>query len=375
MCDSDKILCYQYEYLLTEKYRSCLQYNWWMSAVDSWCVMLMMKGALLLTVLYLLRCEGAVVVTVDDHPVVNDRPIIGVLSQEQSMYLHTKYPEENYTSYIAASYVKDVEASGARVVPILIGKDRSYYEELMGKLNGVLFPGGATYFNQSDGYADAGQHIYEIAQEMNDAGDYFPIFGTCLGFELLIILASGRGEPENRIRCYSYSNIPLNFTDDYHTSKMFKETPEDILELLKNEDVTVNAHQFCINDENLISHNLTQDWRVTSHSYDDYGVKFIATVEHTRYPFYGVQFHPEKSSFEWKLSKNYPHSINAVKSNRYFMDFFVKECRKNMHSFKNQAEENAYVIYNYEPHFTGVLGSAYHQCYLFEPRGTVANSG
>lgn len=30
---------------------------------------------------------------------------------------------------------------------------------------------------------------------------------------------------------------------------MFKETPEDILELLKNEDVTVNAHQFCIIDE------------------------------------------------------------------------------------------------------------------------------
>ncbi|CAH0694164.1 unnamed protein product [Spodoptera exigua] len=346
----------------------------WMSAVDSWCVMLMMKGALLLTVVYLLRCEGAVVVTADDHPVVNDRPIIGVLSQEQSMYLHTKYPEENYTSYIAASYVKDVEASGARVVPILIGKDRSYYEDLMGKLNGVLFPGGATYFNQSNGYADAGQHIYEIAQKINDAGDYFPIFGTCLGFELLIIIASGRGEPENRIRCYSYSNIPLNFTDDYRTSKMFKEAPEDILELLENEDVTVNAHQFCIIDENLKSHNLTQDWRVTSHSYDDYGVKFIATVEHTRYPFYGVQFHPEKSSFEWKLSKNYPHSINAVKSNRYFMDFFVKECRKNMHSFKNQAEENAYVIYNYEPHFTGVLGSAYHQCYLFEPRGTVANN-
>lgn len=77
----------------------------------------------------------------------------------------------------------------------------------------VLIPGGATYFNQSNGYADAGQHIYEIAQQMNDAGDYFPIFGTCLGFELLIILASGRGYPENRIRCYSYSNVPLDFTE------------------------------------------------------------------------------------------------------------------------------------------------------------------
>lgn len=90
-----------------------------MSAEDSWCELLIMKGALLLTVVYFLHCEGAVVVRNDEHPVVNDRPIIGVLSQEQSVYLHTKFPEENYTSYIAASYVKDVEASGARVVPIL----------------------------------------------------------------------------------------------------------------------------------------------------------------------------------------------------------------------------------------------------------------
>ncbi|XP_026731422.1 gamma-glutamyl hydrolase A-like [Trichoplusia ni] len=346
----------------------------WMSAVDSWCVTLIMKGAVLLTVVYFLHCEGAVVVKRDEPPVVNDRPIIGVLSQEQSFYLHSKFPEENYTSYIAASYVKDVEASGARVVPILIGKDRAYYKTLLGKINGVLLPGGATFFNQSDGYADAGQHIYEIAQELNDAGEYFPIFGTCLGFELLIILASGRGYPENRIRCYSYENIPLDFTDDFRDSKMFKEAPEDILHLLAHEDVTVNAHQFCIIDENLKSHNLTQDWRVTSHSDDENGVKFIATIEHTRYPFYGVQFHPEKSSFEWKKSKNYPHSLNAVKSNRYFMDFFVKESRKSLHTFANQTEENQYVIYNYEPLFTGVLGSMYHQCYFFEPKGTVQKS-
>lgn len=79
-----------------------------------------MKATLLLTVLYLLNCEGAVVVRHEEP--VNERPIIGVLAQEQSAYLHTKYPEENYTSYIAASYVKDVEASGARVVPIMLVK-------------------------------------------------------------------------------------------------------------------------------------------------------------------------------------------------------------------------------------------------------------
>ncbi|OWR42520.1 gamma-glutamyl hydrolase A like protein, partial [Danaus plexippus plexippus] len=92
-----------------------------------------------------------------------------------------------------------------------------------------------------------------------------------------------------------------------------------------------------------------------------------------RYPFYGVQFHPEKISFEWKLSKNYPHSYDSLVANRHFMDFFVKECRYNYNSFSNAAEENQYLIYNYSPKFTGALGSAYHQCYLFEPRGSVAS--
>lgn len=75
-----------------------------------------MKNVLLLTITYLSYCEGAVVRR-DEK--LNNRPIIGVLSQEQSYDLQKKYPEKNYTSYIAASYVKDVEASGARVVPIL----------------------------------------------------------------------------------------------------------------------------------------------------------------------------------------------------------------------------------------------------------------
>ncbi|XP_028039007.1 gamma-glutamyl hydrolase A-like, partial [Bombyx mandarina] len=345
--------------------------RWLSFSGDDWFTVITMKSALLLLWLYVFHCEGAVIVDSNEYSVVNDRPIIGVLSQEQSFYLHGKFPEENYTSYIASSYVKDIEASGARVVPILIGKDRSYYKELMKKINGVLIPGGATYFNQSNGYADAGQHIYELAIEMNDAGDYFPIFGTCLGFELLVILASGRGKKENRITCHSFGNLPLDFTSDFRSSKMFREVPEDVADILANQDVTINAHQFCIVDENLKAYNLTDDWRVTSHSNDEYGVQFIATIEHTRYPFYGVQFHPEKNAFEWKRSKNYAHSLDSIKANRYFMNFFVKECRKSTHTFVNQAEENRYVIYNYEPKFTGVLGSAFHQCYFFEPRGIV----
>jgi hypothetical protein len=52
------------------------------------------------------------------RPTINEEPIIGILTQEMSYYLDAKYPDENYHSYIAASYVKFVEGGGARVVPV-----------------------------------------------------------------------------------------------------------------------------------------------------------------------------------------------------------------------------------------------------------------
>lgn len=50
-------------------------------------------------------------------PPLNNEPIIGILSEEMSYYLASKFPNE-YHSYIAASYVKFVEGGGARAVPI-----------------------------------------------------------------------------------------------------------------------------------------------------------------------------------------------------------------------------------------------------------------
>ncbi|KAL2720762.1 chitobiosyldiphosphodolichol beta-mannosyltransferase-like [Vespula squamosa] len=96
---------------------------------------------------------------INTKTVLNNEPIIGILSQELSYGLN-RTTEGHYKSYIAASYVKFIESAGARVVPIWIGKNEVYYRNILRKLNGVLWPGGATYFNNSKGYADAGKKIY-----------------------------------------------------------------------------------------------------------------------------------------------------------------------------------------------------------------------
>lgn len=295
---------------------------------------------------------------------VNDQPVIGILSQELSYSMTQNYGDEGYDSYIAASYVKFVEGAGARVVPIWINQPAEYYANIMSNLNGVLLPGGATWFNQSNGYADAGRHIYDIAVQYNENGDYFPVWGTCLGFELLTYLAANGAE--HRAHCSSNSQpLPLNFKDDFRSSRMFADAPNDVIDILSNEPVTANFHQFCVTEANLTAYGLEQDWRVMSVDRDWNGMEFISTIEHKTYPFYGIQFHPEKNIYEWVQNKNISHTANAVRAAQFFADFFIEESRKSDHQFASETTLEKHVIYNYQPTFTGLKRSSFEQCYMF----------
>lgn len=115
-------------------------------------------------------------------------------------------------------------------------------------VNSVLMPGGATFFNQSHGYADAGQHIYNIAIEMNERGTYMPIWGTCLGYELLIYLTANGNDL--RTDCSSSAQaLPLEFETGYKESKLFAQASDEVLHIFSTYNVTANFHIFCFTKE------------------------------------------------------------------------------------------------------------------------------
>ncbi|RLU18954.1 hypothetical protein DMN91_009312 [Ooceraea biroi] len=295
---------------------------------------------------------------------LNDRPIIGILTQEIDYNLNKKYPDQ-YHSYIAASYVKFVEGAGARPVPIWIGANDSYYEDILSKINGVLWPGGATYFYPNEGYADAGAAIYRIAKTINKRGEHFPILGICLGFELLTYVAANR--VEHRSNCSSQNQpLPLEFKPDFRKSNLFKNAPWDVVEILQEENVTANYHRYCVTEEDLHRVNLSDKFRVMSLNRDTKGLEFISTLEHKNYPFYGIQFHPEKNLYEWVTGKNIPHGRNAARISQYFANFFVNEARKNLRRFASKQEEERSLIYNYPITYTALQNSTYLQCYMFK---------
>ena len=92
-----------------------------------------------------------------------------------------------------AAYVRYLEGSGARVLPILMNDDDETVLEKLSMVNGVLIPGGA------GDYKHVGKLILEKAMEMNDAGEVFPVYGICLGFEFLskVTAYSEKGVLEN----------------------------------------------------------------------------------------------------------------------------------------------------------------------------------
>ncbi|CAH1987392.1 unnamed protein product [Acanthoscelides obtectus] len=292
----------------------------------------------------------------------SDTPIIGILSQET--YILRNYIGEFHHSFIVASYVKFLESAGARVIPVWIGKDDDYYRKVVNYTNGVLFPGGGTYFNETGGYGEAARKLYNLAKVVNDKGTYYPIFGVCLGLQVLPYAEKG---DDIRTDCeLKHVALPLKFAEDYEKSKMFSKAPDEVINILKTKNVTYNFHRFCLTEETLRGDKLLQEWKVTSTDKDINGIEFVSSMENSKYPFYGVQFHPEKNVFEFKAGVGIPHSVEAVKVTQYFANFFVEECRKNGNKFPDHNLEERTLIYNYQPIYTGMKGSAYEQTYVFE---------
>ena len=71
-------------------------------------------------------------------------------------------------------------------------------------------------------------------------------------------------------------------------------------------------------------------------------------MEAYNYPFYGVQFHPEKSQYSFVPDENFLHTPFVIENNRYFADFFVQECKKNANQFSSYGDETAEIVEHFD---------------------------
>ena len=118
-------------------------------------------------------------------------PVIGVYTQIDEY--NEPSTKELLSTYISTAYVKYVWMSGAQVVPIFAFSNQSDIEAVLRKVNGVLFTGGAGEDEitiDNNRWVKNANFILQWAINQNKQGNVFPIWGTCLGFELLTYLTS-----------------------------------------------------------------------------------------------------------------------------------------------------------------------------------------
>jgi len=248
----------------------------------------------------------------------NNWPIIGIMAQPS---YDTAADCGGSCQYLAASYVKQIESMGARVVPIDYYATNDQLDDIFKGINGLLFPGGGSPF------PPGAQYLFDKVVEANDNGDFFPLWGTCMGFQWLLISASRDQnilDPSDGTQMDAYNiSLPLEFTQQAPKSRLFGKAPRELVQIFADQNVTMNNHHYGIwTDHFAQTESLTDFYSVLSTNADRNGDEFVSTIEAKRYPIYGSQWHPEKAIYEWGRDEDgtpmeaINHSEDSLKANR-----------------------------------------------------------
>lgn len=246
------------------------------------------------------------------------------------------------TSYMAASYVKWIESSGALVVPLEFNLPKPVLHGFLQQLNGVVLIGGGidnkkTHSNkQFLLFEETIQYILNYTKYQNKIGNYYPIWCTCMSFEMAAIFTIEKDilKTQDDIGKYLinegfYGGDTLQWTNKPSKLKNLF-TPKE-LEQMNKEECVFYAHSLSLKCDSKMSKKFSKFANiVATGKTKTRNIKYVAIYELKNLPLYGVQFHPEKPPFEYDNDGyRVPKTDIAIKLSTKLSRFFISECKKN----------------------------------------------
>ena len=114
-------------------------------------------------------------------------------------------------------------------------------------------------------------------------------------FQQLLVLAANSSSVLDHPFDSEDLTLALKLTSAVDQSKLFKAMPENLKTIGTTKKVTYNNHQAGITPKHFNDvKKLVDFYYVLSTNEDNKGTPFVSTIEAKKYPFYGVQWHPEK---------------------------------------------------------------------------------
>ncbi|KAL9438059.1 hypothetical protein AB3S75_023846 [Citrus x aurantiifolia] len=291
---------------------------------------------------------------------LNYRPVIGIVTHPGDG-ASGRLNNATNASYIAASYVKFVESAGARVIPLIYNEPEDVLFQKLELVNGVLYTGGWA----KDGlYYEIVEKVFKKILEKNDAGDHFPLYAHCLGFELLTMIIS---KDKNILESFNAADqaSTLQFIENTNIEgTVFQRFPPELIKKLSTDCLVMQNHHYGISPETLRKNlDLSRFFKMLTTSADEDNKVYVSTVQAYDYPVIAFQWHPEKNAFEWGSSA-IPHSEDAIEVTQHVANYFISEARRSVNRPPAQKVLDK-LIYNYRPTFCGKAGKGFDEVYIF----------
>ena len=276
----------------------------------------------------------------------SSKPLIGIIAIPSE---YSEYPSDKW-SYFASSYVKFIESGGAQVVPLPYDLPRTNLTYLLDRLNGVLFTGGATPLLRKTELSPIGDTLNFVVNyvvQQNRRGNFYPLWGTCMGFQAIGGLLQGSFNilKNDCIGCQKVNKN--NIFNGKYKSRLFENLPQDLRQKMQTANLSLFAHTSMFHrDDFEKSYPLNSFLTPVTFSFDEKGKEYVSSYESPNFPIYGTQFHQEKATFEWRAPYIINHSFDSVRLQQHLTDFFVNQTRSNTNSFPDHQQ---YLISNYQP--------------------------
>lgn len=220
-------------------------------------------------------------------------PVIGILAHPY------RWNERKEPYYIAASYSKWLECGGARTIAIPWDASPAVLDELFTQIHMIFLPGGDLEYST---VAPTLNYLLDkVCDHNRPEGAYFPVWGTCLGFQQIVRYVAGKGADESVVT-WDYQTNGMSATLEEVKAHEVYQNPT-LRQLVTTQACTFHTNSGGICPDTFRNHaDLSAAFHITSVNRDKKGQYYVSTIEPKypdQFPFYGIQYHPEKNPFEY----------------------------------------------------------------------------
>ena len=237
-------------------------------------------------------------------------------------------------SYISSRHITWLKENGFET--LYIPYNTKKLEEYLDKVHGVYLPSGGAFSGTQMTYYRCCKNIINYSIKINDRGVYFPLWGCCMGFQQMLIVADGNDNVKDFLQNFdSFKNLmcKIKLTKEGKQSKIINGIDKKMVKRIQREKCTLNNHFMGVTPSKFKRIKSINDfYKIVGTSKDRKGKEFIAILEARNYPFYAVQWHPERSqemntfikffAKEVKKSKRKTHSLSYYKK---YNNMFTKK--------------------------------------------------